>query len=242
MRLNFLINEDYLILHTLTSIAPDRFSSSRHKKDIIVFQNYAWRKSRQSYEVLLGRFSVNDVVNRQFQNIYKALPKFLADLKQSTQYRKLLKQTKIYLRFCKMQWDRNYSISGEIISKLTGFKLNKIFNVYITHPSLRNGSHEAGNIITWGHHEDWPNYATVYLWHEILHSHFGKSDIEHAIIQLISDNELRIRLNGGKYPPFVGHRYLHTHMRKLLPYWKKYIAGSKMNILLFTKEFSKKFK
>jgi len=84
-----------------------------------------------------------------------------------------------------------------------------------------------------GHHEDWPNYATVYLWHEILHSYIGYSEKEHAVIELITDEELRIRLNGSKYPPFAGHKYLAKIKQKILPRWKKYLKSKKRNIREF---------
>ena len=52
--------------------------------------------------------------------------------------------------------------------------------------------------ILWGHKEEYENYTTIYLWHEILHTYFDKTDISHAIIQLITDCELQNRLNGKK--------------------------------------------
>ncbi len=86
------------------------------------------------------------------------------------------------------------------------------------------------NVIGWGHHEEWPNYTTVYLWHEILHSYLGYSELEHTLIQLVTDNELRVQLNGGSYPPFVGHENLNPLTEKLFPYWKKYLQKDNKNI------------
>ena len=122
------------------------------------------------------------------------------------------------------------------MKKLTGLKLNKKFTVYITHPSLRNGRYRGNNTIEWGHHENWRNYATIYLWHEILHSYIGYGDKEHAVIELITDEELRIRLNGGKYPPFVGHNYLGNMKKKMLPKWREYLKSDQHNIRDFIKK------
>ena len=92
-------------------------------------------------------------------------------------------------------------------------------------------------MIAWGHNEDWPNYATVYLWHEILHSYLGYSEKEHALIELIADEELRIQLNGGKYPPFVvGHKNLEKMKKKLLPQWRKYLKLKNRNIREFLRK------
>ena len=242
MKIKFLIDENYLIIHTLSSMRRDRFSSQKHRKDIVDFQDYAWKKSKQCYNLLVGRLSPEDVLNHSIQDICKELPKFLNYCKSSVQYKKILKQTQKYSQFCKRQWDKNYPTTSEIMKAITGFKFNKTFKVYVTHPSLRNGSYPGDNVIEWGHHEDWPNYATVYLWHEILHSYFGRTDVDHAIIQLITDEELRIRLNGGKYPPFAGHKNLILITKKILPYWKKYLRAGRSDILKFTQEMKKALK
>ncbi|MDI6820853.1 MAG: hypothetical protein QMD65_01600 [Patescibacteria group bacterium] len=236
IKLNFLINNDVLIIHTLSSMENHRFSSTKHKKDIVSFQNYAWRKSKSCYQLLVGRLSSEEIKNKNIQQICKKLPKFLKELEKSKQYRKILSQTKKYLNFCKNQWENNYHITSKYIKKFTGFKLNKKIDVFITHPSLKNGSNRNSNLIEWGHHEDWPNYTTVYLWNEILQFYIGRSDVEHAIVELIADEELRVRLNGGKYPPFVGHKWLEKYKKKILPCWKKYLKVEKHNINEFKKE------
>jgi len=159
----------------------------------------------------------------------KNLTKFVLILKKSKEYKKLLLQTENYLQFCKKQWEGNYKYSSEVIKELTGFNLNKQFTVFITHPSLRNGRYLGNNRIAWGHYEDWSNYATVYLWHEILHSYLTFSDKDHAIIQLIADNELRIKLNKEKCLPLKGHKELFLLMKKMHPKWKKYTIARRKN-------------
>ncbi len=159
---------------------------------------------------------------------------------RSKEFKKILNQTEKYLEFCKKQWRKNYDMTSEIIKELTGLKLNKNFTVYITHPSQRNGRYLGNNQITWGNSEKWPNYTTVYLWHEILHSYFLNSDLVESIIELIADNEIRCRLNGCKYPPFEGRKRLIATKKKLLPHWKKYLKSGKRDIKKFHREMSKK--
>lgn len=231
MKLNFIINEDYLFVHTLSSTSSDRFSSKKYKKDIIALQNLAWRKSKRCYNFLIGRLLPNDWTDKNVKSLSREFPIFLNAARKTSQYKKILLQTKKYLNFCQDQWNKNYSFSQIVMKELTGFELNKIFDVYITHPSLKNGRYLGNNKIVWGHNEDWLNYTTVYLWHEILHSYFKNTDWSHALIQLMADNELRIRLNSGKYPPFVGHENLFPLMRRMLPYWKKYLKSKQKDIL-----------
>jgi hypothetical protein len=135
--------------------------------------------------------------------------------------------------FCERQWNDNYSITQRIISEITGLKPKKNFTVFITHPSLKNGKYLGNNQIGWGHNEDWVNYTTVYLWHEIMHSYFDTKQLDHVIISFITDEELRIRLNGGKYPPFAAHKYLHPMMNKSLHLWKRYIKSESKDITKF---------
>jgi hypothetical protein len=52
----------------------------------------------------------------------------------------------------------------------------------------------------------------------------------HAIIELLTDEELRIRFNKkGVYfkekQKFIGHKDLISLKKKILPYWKNYIKG-----------------
>ena len=152
-------------------------------------------------------------------------------IEQSLAFAPIRAQTEAYLQWCQEQWERNVAQTCEYICELTGFDLATSFTVYVTHPSLCNGSYLGEHNIQWGHHEDWPLYTTVYLWHEILHSYFCPGDLNHALIQLLTDNELRVRLNeGASYPPFVGHPRLFPLMHALLPDWRAYLAEAHKDI------------
>ena len=236
IKLNFKIDGDYLIVHTLSSMGKSRFSSTKYQKDIVAFENYAWRKCKPCYNLLVGRFSTTEIAKGGLRKIAKQLSNFLNELKRSRQYGKIHRQTGEYLKFCRNQWNENYPFVSKVIEELTKLKLNKKFTIYVTHPGLKNGSYKGNNTIEWGHNEDWPNYVTTYLWHEILHSYIGHSKKEHAVIELITDEELRTRLNGGKYPPFVGHGYLQKVKEKLLPKWRKYLKSEKQNIREFIRK------
>jgi len=232
MKLSFLLDEDYLIYHTFCN--PERKGS----KEIVKFQNFAWRKSPECYSLLSGK--EGKVPPDEIGSTVKELPLFIKTLKSSIAYKEILVETKDYLQFCKVQWAKNLQASSKAMKELTGLSFNKRFRVFVTHPSLHNGMNWGNDTISWGHPEEWPNYTTVYLWHEILHSCLVRSDESHAIIQLLTDNELRIRLNGGRYPPFKGHEGLFPLMRKISPSWKQYLKSSDRNILEFQSSISSK--
>lgn len=165
IKLNFRIDDNYLIVHTLSGMSNNSFSSNKYQRDIVELQNHAWKKCSSCYNLLAGRLFTEEIAGGELQKTTKHLPLFLTELKKSKQYKKIREQTGEYLRFCEDNWDKNYKISSEAIKKLTGLKLNGRFDVYITHPSLRNGKNRGNNLIEWGHNEDWPNYSTIYLWH-----------------------------------------------------------------------------
>ena len=140
------------------------------------------------------------------------------------------------------EWDSKYSESLKIVEALTGFSFDKTFDVYVTHPCQPAGHNSYGTIFT-TFRKGFPNYNTVYLWHEILHSYIEPAagdyvDNErssHSVIQLITDNELRVRMGGGNYPPFEGHDYLNETMECLLPAWRDYLKQDKHDALAFLK-------
>jgi len=241
IKLNFKINEDLLVVHTLVSAGDSFFSSPKNKKEIIAFQNFAWKLDKSCYEILLGRVNFLNLVEGGVGKDAKRIPDFLTKLKKSSQFNKIFSQVHDYLDFCKNQWAKNYDFSFSFIKETTGLRLDKNFDVFITHPSLRNGTYLGKNKIIWGHNEDWPNYSTVYLWHEILHSYFGLPTLEHVVVELITDEELRSRLNGEKYPPFAGHKNISELKAKILPFWMDYLKEEKKNIKDFLKFLKRKF-
>ncbi|MCK4386959.1 MAG: hypothetical protein KAV41_02675 [Candidatus Pacebacteria bacterium] len=163
------------------------------------------------------------------------LPRFLNQLQKSGEFKTIYKQTKKYLEKCEKEWNKNFDFTDNSVRELTGLNLDKTFTVYITHPSLKNGQYWGDNNITWGATEKWENYSTIYIWHEIMHAYFDKTDLSHAIIELITDEELRKNLNKEKYPPFAGHKNLAKLKRKILPFWKEYLKLKNKNIRKFQK-------
>ncbi|OGM95684.1 hypothetical protein A2532_02880 [Candidatus Wolfebacteria bacterium RIFOXYD2_FULL_48_11] len=158
------------------------------------------------------------------------------DIRRSKEFKQLRKETEQHLLQVSKQWDLNKKFTLSFIQEVTGITLpNKTITVFITHPKLANGrALITHNAILWGHEEDWKNYHTVYLCHELMHIltwHTQKDyAVMHALIELMTDNELRIRLNGkGEYftenGQLVGHKDLQELEQKILPIWQNYLAG-----------------
>lgn len=242
MKLNFIIDKNYLIKHTLNCADKKIFSSNKNKKDIFSFSNYVLKNYPKYYDFMTGIISPEDIsedgVNYFTKTLNKELPLVLGKIKKSKEFEKIYSQTEKYLVRSKKEWEKNLEKTEEYIYKLTKFNLDKEFTIYITHPSQRNGSYWGKNQISWGVSEKWSNYTTVYLWHEILHSYFDNSNTNHVIIELVTDEELRGFLNNTKYPPFEGHKHLSDLKKKILPYWKRYLKKENKSIKEFEKEMA----
>lgn len=239
MKLNFKIVEDYLVLHTLSAANDNRFIPNIDKQSVINFQNFVWNTSKEMYELLTSRSNPFN----NLDNCGTKLESFLAEIKSSNELSEVIKQTQESLLLVKKEWEDNFNKSYKIIKEITGINFREaIFTVFLTHPSLQNGYYAGKSSICWSYRNDFENYNTVYLWHEILHSKFKIDELSHTLIQLVTDNELRIRLNGGTYPPFEGHQELFHLMEKLLPEWDVYLQNKEVkDIFKFYKEVKLKY-
>lgn len=244
--LNFRTHRNYLLAHTLLS-GTDRFSSAENQDDILTLQNKAQEIiSQEGYTLPTdGDFRHPEMAlyvplkdfPSELQNLARAL-------KRTSEWRRMLEQTKQYQNDVETQWLSNYDRTLTLMQEMTGLRLGGQYTVYLTHPSLRNGHYWDRNKITWGHHEDWPNFSTVYLWHELLHSKLpdnGSDEVSHSVIELTTDEELRVRLNGGSYPPWEGQPELSETKEKILPYWREYLVTPERRILIFTREMKRLF-
>lgn len=216
------------------------WSSKKYKKDLDAFSNQAYLLSPNCYNLIVNHLSpviLSD--GKTYKTLLESLPQYLNNLKKQPEYKKILKQTETYKDLCETRWQKKFPKTLKIMEELTGLKFSYDFDVYITHPSLANGrSYPEDHTIVWGHNEDWPNYTIIYLWHEILHYYIKPNEsknpeLVHCVIELLTDNELRYRLNGTVYPPFIGHNLLETNKAKIYPQWQLYLKAPNKNILTF---------
>ena len=140
-------------------------------------------------------------------------------------FRPLLETTRETRDKVSAEWEANLPRTYDWMCELTGMDLSGEFTVFLTHPALRQGIYLGERRILWAHSYDEPNVNTIYLWHEVLHAFLPGSDRGHAVIELLADHELRVRLNGGSYPPWNGHKRLDRFRDELLPAWSEYLQN-----------------
>jgi len=240
IKMNFEVHDVYLAAHTLRS--KDMFSSESFKEDILSYHKYMEELSKDYYDKLMvldpGEIRPDNFSSPKL----KELMPYLLKAAESPSFQKILTQTWEYAAYCRDQWNGNYESTYATILEVTGLKMNKAFTVYVTHPSLRNQFSIIGSdLIFWGHNEDWANYTTVSLWHEVLRSFLPTEELSEIVIELLCDNHLRVKLNGGEYPPLLERNSaLSDKIQKALEDWKLFLSNNKKNILLFIDQLRRK--
>lgn len=181
----------------------------------------------------------------------KGIEKISQEIIKSKEFKKIFSETIDYKNFVEEQWEKNNEVVWKYFKEVLNINIPKDkISVYIFHNKTYHGNANPNTkTILWAHSEDWKNYTTVYLAHEILHLLADKKcedqEIMHALIELATDNELRIRLNKkGQYfketKYNIGHKYLRPLEKKILPYWKKFLTEKNKNIFQLEKEIIKK--
>jgi len=258
MKLEFKINKLALI--------KDAFSQKEGFLDTL--KERLWEKYRNepAYHLLSPSFTnwgLGEIFiqageigfKKSFLKTADFLEKISEEVLKSKEFKKLLSETEKYKSFVEKQWQKNEKFVLDYFKSVLGLKIPKDkFTVYIFHPKSFNGhANSETKTIRWGHSEDWQNYSTVYLAHEIIHIITkDASEVMHALIQLATDNELRMRLNKkGEYftfkkvlniekmPPHI--KKVYELEKKIYPVWKEYLeSGKRKNILELKEEIEEK--
>ncbi len=259
--LDFEVNEDFLIMHTLGKIRGAPIYYEKNDPLLFSFYEHAKSVSPSIFDlVTLGSNKDKTRIGYSFERYHDwedtfndapgVMRAYVASLKRDARFAKILSETLERARECKAQWENNYDATKATVEALTGLDLDKNISVYITHPRLNCGKViETVNgvpSVNWGMNDLWPNYTTVYLWHEALHWFFEhpglhdkwtkedieKFNIDHVIIQLIADYELALQLNGdANYLPHkTGEWHFPKAMEKALPIWNRYKEEGVLNV------------
>jgi len=208
----------------------------------IQLQNKMWKKYRYAYIFIQLCIKYNLSPFNTIKNIIKVINFTI----EHPLFINVLNDTKDFMKEISTEWLSKKDQILKIVKDITKIDVFQDFKatMYVTNKKLNIGRniskyYSNRNVFIYSHRNLCDNYNMSYLIHESLHSVFGSSEIEHAIIELIADNELRIRLNnGGKYFEH-GHDYLRPMLYKLLPDWIMYLTSNE-NIYDFRDKMLKK--
>ncbi|MFA7201685.1 MAG: hypothetical protein WC099_01690 [Candidatus Paceibacterota bacterium] len=171
---------------------------------------------------------------RAFTNSTQYTEKIYQEIFRTTAFKKIERETETYLQKIENQWRKKEPLIKTYIKDVLRIpEIKETVTVYIFHPKLSEGrAYYKDHAILWGHKELWENYSIVYITHEILHILLNgicrNKTITHALIELATDNELRVRLNPQdiyfmKDGVYQGHKYQEKLVKKIYPSWKKFL-------------------
>jgi len=233
MNLSFEINKDLLLSSLLFS------DKSEARNLIIPLKNKLWEKYKLPYSHFLKGNDYKNIfadMGNNLNNLVTQTRNMFEEGIKTEEFEKLLSETESYKKWLENEWNSKKDTVIEILRDILRIEIpvDKV-TIYVVDPRIGGGSYLGNNRIFWGHTEDWTNYNVVYMAHEFLHTFIPSGEIEHCLIELATDNELRIRMN-RKSEYFiedgqpVGHDYLREKEKYLLPSWEKYLKNKDKNL------------
>lgn len=243
MELKFITNKNHIAGYTIANYKSNRFVENvpeEYKNSIREFQNYAWDLDQEMSIFVDGR---NNIIQHKLINskidINKKIDEYFKEVVGSKQFSIIYDQTIKSAKLCKAEWNKNKSLVTEYLESI-GIQIEEDFEVFISHPGLKAGSYLGNNKISWSYQNLYPNYNTVYLTHEALHSFFVKNETTHALIEIITDINLQKLLNGKLSAKYTGHPFLEQEVNRIKPIWEKYIKSEKKDIKNFVSKIQSK--
>lgn len=221
----FILDKNYLVKLCIRSFQDGKFNkkATQYNKELIInFNTIAKEKSEDKYNTIYKKWNAD--------KYDETVSEYLNTLIQLDIFQDIINETNNTIPLLIEEWNRNYEVLKEYINSL-GINLKSEFRVYVNHPIFLEGQYWGDGIIIWSYRNDFPNYNSIYIWHEILHEFLGKSEIEHALIELIADNEMRRLLNNIDYPPFIGHKDLNELKSKINPKFQSFLLDKKSSVL-----------
>ncbi len=185
------------------------------------FINYLYYKYRKSYLILKRDITSKDIDDN-----------IIYELKQQEFFKNFSAEASENLKRIKNNWETDKQKINDFVDKI--FKKNFVLNLtsFIVSPSLNTGRNIENNQFIWGHIKGMQdkNYDLIYLVHESLHSYFKKTDLTYAVIENITDIELKKYLRNIEYTFDDCHEYIKMLHMKIQPFWNIYMNKQKKEI------------
>lgn len=240
IRLHFEVDPRYLALHTLLG----RRSGMGSPEEQTAIEGYRARAAAFDAEAcqFLRRYDFPVASLAEQGPLGERAEHLIAHLQADPAFPAIEAQAKAAAAATEREWKQDLKRSLPMMEEMTGIDFDMDLKVLITHPAQTNGMSWGRDKILWTHQQGFPHYNTVYLWHEIMHKHITASKLadqvgnpSHAVIELLTDNELRVRMGGGIYPPLIGHPENRPFQEQLLPSWRAFLEKPDKGILDYVK-------
>lgn len=234
IRLQFEVDPRFNLRHILSFRHPDRFICGRSADSVRALQSQFQEIFSDTGVAFASTLAPEQPHHLGWKPPLGRLDELVEQALLHPLYQRIQAETLQAAELIRAEWEGAYERSHEIVFDVVGGPLEETLKVFVTHPCLRQGRFLADQrAIAWTFAEDQPHSNVIYLWHEVLHAFLPRGNLGHAVLELVADEELRIRLNGGSYPPFIGHPHLSPIKEILLPVWREYLRRSERDIFKF---------
>ena len=223
MHLRFIVDPRYVVAHAM---------NASQDYDVLpewdALMDTAYRRDPQAFNLLSGaaEMILPASTRSTLPSVARRAEALLAWIIRTRVAQRVVREARAYATRVEREWAENGAWTIAQLRELTRLPMpRRTIRVFISHPSLGNGRAVDERTIVWGSEGLIPNESTVYLAHELLHqlTWDDTTEVGHAAIELLADNELRIRLNGGRYFEHPGLPELRALTRRLLPAWRTYL-------------------
>lgn len=257
MKINFRVNPVHIIFNSLTC---EKIKYSNELEDFRNYLKTKYKKEydfiseERVRNYFIHIFSKEDLIKSKMSNTIKIYDEIM----KNPIFKSIVDDAIKYCNQLERFFNSSSDFLFKFMKDITNIELpNEEIDIYVINPNFYTGFASSKyfnihnkNVISWGHHlsNEIPNYDLVYLFHEILHIVFNNKFLKieeqlsqkelfyetetfHSLIELMADNELRVKLNQGKYFELKSHLHLAKWNELIYPYWIFHINRNAENIL-----------
>jgi hypothetical protein len=177
---HFNVEPAHVAFYLISNTAPNQFVSGECDPEIVCFQNAVWKKDKEAYDFIRhGPQEINFIHKESVKNLAERADVLMKEMLTDSTFTPVLAETIKSVDQVRIEWEANMLRTNDMVREMTELKLEKVVEVYLTHPKIKQGHATRYDYICWAYRLTWPNYNTVYLWHEALHLLLPGDDVEH---------------------------------------------------------------
>ncbi len=204
--IDLITNPIHISQYIITNSDIKRIRTDARKEETIEltnFRNKAFDLNKSLYHVLDSGFKdlpFEPTDEFPYKNTFADLQKYLIEISKLEELSQIISRIEGQMKKIKNEWENNYLEVSNLLNKLN-INGDDALTVYLVPNCLKAGRYYYGKYIEWGYRNDFNNYNTIYLWHEVVHHHLFKNnlcnnkDLNEVVTMIISDRYLYSKLN-----------------------------------------------
>ncbi len=196
-------------------------SSKKNIQYMTEFKNIAFHLDKVSYDIVrkgLKDLPYEVVDGIPYKNMFDNVSRFLVKISELESLDNIIKEVEKDKLEIESEWLKNQKLISKFLSTL-GINDNRNVDIYLVPKFLLAGRYYNGKYIEWALRNDFPNYNSIYITHELIHNYIHDNDliedkeINEVVTMILSDRVLYFKLN-HKHSNIDYSQARETHMSK----------------------------